>query len=554
MLAVLLLVGLATAPALAERPRVYAVTGATIVPAPGQQIESGTIVLRDGLIEAVGADVTVPADAVEIDGTDLWVYPGLIDADTELGLKAERSGGGSGSSRGGSPFGGGQRRETPAGTAHPLALVHPEKNARDRLLPFEGDRERDAEKYRKQGFTAVHTAPGSGIFRGTGAVILLLDETPVPEMILRDPAAAHVGLDRGRFGRGYPTSLMGTAAAIRQVLLDAERYRTWTARYAENPRGMARPEQVAAFAALGDLLDGSQKAFFHAESAQDVLLSHRLAEEFDLDAVICASGTEWEIAEQIVATGRTLVLPIRFPDKPEVDDDDEALDVTLQTMRRYLDAPGAAARLHDAGVRFALTTQGLKNFADFPKNMRKILDAGLSADVALAAWTTVPAELLGIDAVAGTLEPGKLANLSILDGPLFGEETNAKRIFVDGIEYKLKEKKKPKGDPDAVVDPRGEWSVSFEMGSRTMERTWSITGEKDAYKGTAETQRGTVSFDEVKLEGNVMTVIFPGQGGRPPVEVTVVIEGESFEGSFEMGPRTMPIKGTRTSGPEGGAR
>jgi imidazolonepropionase-like amidohydrolase len=541
----------------AERPRVYAITGATVVTAPGDRVDTGTIVLRDGLIESVGANVGVPPDAVEIDGTGLWVYPGLIDVHTGLGLQSARSGSGGGSGAGGagaSPFGGASRRQTPAGAAHPLPLVRPEKRARDRLLPFEGDRKREAEKYRKQGFTAVQCAADSGVFRGSGVAILLLDETPVPEMILRDDVAAHIGLDRGRFGRGYPTSLMGSAAAIRQVLLDARRHAVWTARYAEQPRGMARPEQVAAFEALGDLVGGMQAAIFHAGSAQDTLLAARLADEFELDAAIHAHGDEWEIAGQVAATGRTLVLPLRFPDKPEVDDDDEALDVSVQQMRRYLEAAAGAAKLSEAGVRFAFTTDGLKNFADLPKNMRKILDAGLSEETALAAWTTVPAALLGIDEVVGTLEPGKVANVVLLDGPLFGEDTRTKRVFVDGFEYKLKEKKKPQGNPNAVVDPRGEWSVVFEMGSRTMERNWTISGEKDAYEGTAETQSGTVSFDDVQLEGNMLTVTFPARGGRGAMELTVIVKGDTFEGSAEFGPRTVPVKGTRTSGPEGGAR
>ncbi len=122
------------------------------------------------------------------------------------------------------------------------------------------------------------------------------------------------------------------------------------------------------------------------------------------------------------------------------------------------------------------------------------------------------------------------------------------------MEYEIEVKEKPKGDPDAVVDPRGEWSVVFDMGARTINRVWTITGDKDAYGGTAETQSGTVSFDSVELVGNAMTVVFPARGGRPSMEVTVIIEGEEFEGVAEFGPRSVTITGTRTSGPRGGAR
>ena len=553
----LLLCGLAAAlvstPGLAERPRVYAITGAHVVTAPGQVIESGTVVIRDGLIDAAGSNVEPPTDAVEIDGDGLWVYPGLIDPNTTLG---QRSAGGSPPSEGGGGSSAGRSRgQTAAGPVHPLSRVRPETRTRDVLLPFDGDRKREAERYRELGYTAVLTVPESGVFRGTSSVILLIDEKPVPELLLQGDVAQHLAFERGRFGQGYPTSLMGAVAAIRQVLLDAERHAVWTARYARDPKGMPRPEQLAALESLGVVISGSRPAFFHAESPADVLLAHRVASEFELDAAIVASGHEWEIAEQIRDTGRTLILPVAFPDKPKLDDEDERLETTTRDMRRYLEAPGAAARLDDAGVTLAFTTKGLKTLSNFRKNLRKIIDAGLAEDKALAALTTVPAALLGIDSIAGTIEPGKIANLAVFDGPIFGEETKVKRVFVDGIEYKMKEKKELEGaDPNAVVDPRGEWAVVFEFGRGTIERSWTLEGQSGNYTGSAETQRGTVEFEEVTLAGNVLTVIYPARGGRGSTEVTVVIQGDSFEGQTEMGPRTVPIKGTRTSKPQGGER
>ena len=136
------------------------------------------------------------------------------------------------------------------------------------------------------------------------------------------------------------------------------------------------------------------------------------------------------------------------------------------------------------------------------------------------------------------------------DGPLFDEESNLTHVFVDGVLHEVEAPSKPKGDPNAVVDPRGTWSVVFDMGPRTMERSWTIEGEKEAYRGTAETREGTVTFDEVRLEGNALTVVYPSRGGRGSMEVTVIIEGDQFEGLAEMGPRSIELNGTRTSGPE----
>ena len=201
-----------------------------------------------------------------------------------------------------------------------------------------------------------------------------------------------------------------------------------------------------------------------------------------------------------------------------------------------------------------MSTQGLDNKASFHKQMVKIVEAGLPGEVALASLTTVPARLLGIERVVGTVEAGKIANLVVTDGPLFAEETKIREIFVDGRRHEIKVKDKPKGDPDAVVDPRGTWSVTFQLGPRTIEREWIIEGSAGSYKGTGETRDNTVEFESVELAGNVLTVVMPGSGGRPATEITAIVEEDSFAATAEMGSRTIEMTGTRVSGPDGGAR
>jgi len=534
----------------AERPRVYAVTEASVVTAPGSVIEGGTVVIRDGRIEAVGQAIPIPPDAEPIDAGGGWVYAGMIDAYSRLGLLSSDDSPGSG---GGGRGAGGASRSAPAatpGAVHPLARIRPETRVRDSLLPFVDSRKRDMKRMRNLGFTTVLVTPRSGLLRGRSVAVQLAEDRPVSELILRDDVAQHVAFERGRFGDGYPSSLMGAVAALRQTLLDAERYATWSTRHTEQPQAMRRPEFHAAFEALAPVLVGEQPLFFEVDDPDDTLLAHRIGEEFGLQVAIYASGHEWEITEQIAAAGRVLLWPVAFPDKPDVDDDHEALDVSRRTLRRYLDAAAGPGRMHTAGVRFALTTRGMKNRADFRKNLRKMIDNGLPADVALAALTTVPAELLGVERMVGTIEPGKIANLLVADGPLFEEKTQLLHVFVDGVKHDVESPAKPQGDPNAVVDPRGIWSVVFEMGPRSVERSWTISGERDNYAGTAETRGGSVTLEEVTLAGNALTVVFPSRAGRGATEVTVIIVGDEFEGLAEMGPRSVDLRGVRTSGPE----
>ena len=533
----------------AERPRVFALTHATVVQAPGQSIEGGTIVLRDGLIEAVGKDVVIPPDAVEMDLAGSFVYPGLLDAGGKVvggTAEPEAPRGGRGSPPRAEP-------QASPGASHPLPAVHPEKMVRDELRAIDSDdRKREAETYRSLGFTAMLAAPGPGVFQGQSAVVLLQEDRPVPELLLLDSAAQHVGFDRGGFGEPYPTSLMGAIAAIRQTFLDARRYATWTERYAEHPAGMKRPERSAAYEALQPVLAKKQIVIFEAKDPDDVLVADRIAREAEIDAVVLASGSEQEIAAQVAATKRVLIFPVALADKPKVDDPDEALDVTTRALRRYLDKPSGPKILRDAGVELALTTRGLKNTADFWKLVRGIVSAGYPEDAALASLTIVPARILGLDRQLGTIEVGKIGSLVVSDKPIFAKDAKVKRVFVEGREYKLDEAKKPKGDPNAVVDPRGTWSVVLDMPGGSVTRTWTIAGRLGAYTGTAETRSGTVTFEQVELQGNALTVLYPA-GDRPRSEATVIVSTDSFEGTLEVGSSTVAVHGTRTSGPEGGS-
>jgi len=544
-----LIVLAATGEAAAARPRIYAIENATVVAAPGRRIEGGTVVIRDGLIESVGRGTGAPKDAVVIDGTGLFVYPGLIDAGGWSPV-AEPAGAGAPAADRGRPA----RREAEPGPLYPVAAIRPERRIADTLQPFEGDRKRDAESWRRLGFVALTAAPSKGILRGTGALILLHDDVRVSDLIVRDGVFQHLAFETGGFGEPYPNSLMGAAAAVRQALLDAQQYATWTERYGKNPSGMPRPERLPAMEALRPVLAKQQTLLLEATAADDVLLADRIAREFDVPLVVVGSGTEAEIADQIAKTGRTVVYPLRFPDKPKVDDPDEALDVTLKDLKRYLEAAAAPKTLKDAGVPLALSAHGLKNTADFTGNVRKVIEAGLGEDAVLEALTLTPAKLLGVERSMGSIEPGKIANLVVADGPLFGKETKLRRVFVDGTEYTIEEKAKPKGDPNAVVDPRGTWSVAIETGSSTIQRVWTIAGDKGRYTGTAETRSGVITFDKVDLTGNALTVTFPASEGRGANEVTVIVTGDAFEGTMEMGPRSATVKGTRTHGPDGGAR
>jgi imidazolonepropionase-like amidohydrolase len=452
----------------AERPHVYALKDVRIVVAPGRVIAKGNVIIRDGLIEAAGANAAIPKDAVEIDGTGKTVYAGLIDAQTTIGLRRATTTAAAAGGRGGNPLAALAAAATPAptpsGANHPIARIHPELDTRTLLVPFEGEAPptatgggrggggrggaaatptatpaSDSERYRGIGFTTVLVEPDSGIIRGESAIINLRDGAPVTALVVRDHVFQHIAIASGGGfgggGGGYPSSLMGIIASVRQAMIDAQRYVTWKQRYTANPTGMKRPEDSPSFEALAPVVSGDKQVVFDTEAGEDILAADRIAKEFKLKAMMGADSNTYEMIDRIKATGRSLILSAAMPDAPRVTDADDAAETDTLELRRFVNAPSTAKKLLDAKIPFVLSSRNVRTPADFPRNVKRMIDAGLPADEALAKLTTEPAKWLGIDKQMGTVEAGKVANIIVTDGDLFGANTHVVRVFVDGYEY-----------------------------------------------------------------------------------------------------------------------
>ena len=241
-----------------------------------------------------------------------------------------------------------------------------------------------------------------------------------------------------------------------------------------------------------------------------------------------------------------------FPEAPHVEDADAALGVRLKDLRRWELAPGNPALLEKAGIPFAMTAWRLRSVSDFRKNVRRAIEAGLSRDAALEAVTIGPARLLGVDAVLGTIEKGKIADLVIADGDLFEEKTSVRRLFIDGAPVEVEQESRD-FDPAAKIDPRGTWEVVYSFRGETLTRTWKIEGPPGALAGTGEIQSGTVPLSSLSLVGNKLTGSYAAGGAS--VEFTWIIKGEQFSGtSVPSGGKKFSYSGRRIERPRGGVR
>jgi imidazolonepropionase-like amidohydrolase len=462
-------------------PRVHALTNARVHIRPGVELDSATIVLRDGLVEAVGENVAAPADARIWDLEGRTVYPGFIDPMSEIGLPAALR-----RPRPRNPDDEGPPPETPEQSADGFwnPAIRPETDAAT-LLDLDED---EIEAMRNVGFTTVLTVPRRGILRGQSALLSTSDPLNARRSLLKARVAAHAGAELS--DDDYPTSLMGAIALMRQAFYDAQWYESMNEYYAANP-DVERAAVNSALAALEPVVDGDEYVVYAADDELDYERALKIGREFGLDIALYGNGHEYRKLDLLSSLTRPIIVPINFPEPPDIDTPDGALDVSLETLQHWELAPSNPAFLANAGIAFALTADGIDDVGeDLWANIRLAVERGLPADTALAALTTVPAGLVGMPDSLGTLEPGKIADLVVADSDLFSDEdAEIELVFVDGDPYEL--------DGYNAAQPEGRWSVTWPTGSGE----WTIAerGPRLALSiGDAEF-RGRMDGDQIVL-------------------------------------------------------
>ncbi len=461
----------------------HALVGARVVTAPGQVLNNATVVIRNGLIQAVGAGMAPPAGARVWDLKGLTVYPGFIDASADLGGDAPPTGG-------------------DVGPTH----WNPQVRAWFSTTSNAKDDSTRRTALRSLGFGAALAVPRQGIFRGTGSVMSLSD-AGLRDRVLRPDLTQSIGFNRSfALGGQYPNSSMGTIALMKQTFMDAEWYiRAWGA-YETSGRAILPPETSEALAALGKAVKGTQPVMFETTSEEDYLRGYKLSQEYKLTPWFRGSGEEYRLIDVLKTRTQPLIVPLAFPDAPNVSSPEAAANVTLADLRHWYLAPTNPAQLAAANVSFAITADGLPSLQQFLPNLRTAVARGLTPDKALAALTTVPAGYLGIEKTHGTIAVGKVANLVVADGDLFTEESSVRDVWVQGKAY---------GITRAVqVDPRGTWAITSDDAGTFKNATLRLEGPLNRIRGTIEMGgRRPVNLTNVRVisETGRLEASFPGE-------------------------------------------
>jgi imidazolonepropionase-like amidohydrolase len=399
----------------AQNPQVFAIRGADIVTVGGPTIAKGAVLLRDGLIEAVGANIPIPPDAWVIEGEGLTVYPGLIDGASNWGMPPTLT-----------PGGGGGR-----GNQNPPAARGPEDRpattswikAADELRPADPRLQRA----RSAGFTTAVVFPMRGIFCGQGSVVNLAGEKPAA-MVLAPSAGQFLSLSAAPSG-GFPAALMGVIAYIRQIYLDAGYYKALKQAYAADPKGMRRPEYDRA---LEGVLE-SQRILLPANRAVEIDRMIHLAAELGQPAILYGMQEGYRAVARLKNSGTPVLVSLKWPQRP-ADSNPSDID-SLRALEVRDRAPSTPAEFAKAGIRFAFYSDGLDQPRDLQKAVKKAMEAGLSRQDAVRALTLSPAEIYGVADRVGSIEKGKIANLVVTRGELFDDSTRLEMVFIDGRQY-----------------------------------------------------------------------------------------------------------------------
>ena len=535
-----------------DRPpvtRAYFINNAYVVQEPGKVIDLGAVVIRNGLIEAVGKGLKAPLDAKTLEGDSLYVYAGFIEGLSHTGVPKPKA-----PERGSRP-----EVKDPGNPPNALAGIQPERSVTDMLKAGDGS----VAAMRKLGFTAAHVVPHGGMLPGQGAIVLL-DGNDGKDMVLRNNTSLYSAFEGGR--RVYPATTMAIMSKYRELYRRAEQVKGNVERYSSNARGMARPEYDKVLQSFFPVIDKKMPVFFEVEDIKEVHRAMGLAKELGFDLVLAEVSRGQLVMDKLKSTGTPVFLTMDLPKekkekKEKKDKDDKKMSAEKKMMMEKAEARRDASRREleeqaamfaKGGITFGFSTLNVKA-SEVRDHLGRMIKAGLTTDQALAALTTGPAKMLGVDQVLGTVEKGKIANLVVTDKPYFEEGANVRYVIVDGTphEYEVKKKKK-KGpsDPNAVVKAAGDWAITIDVPGQTTESTVTITGEAGNYEGKITSDDGeSRALSDVDLDGDNLTFSSTFDAGPQTIKLAfdLTITGDNIEGTVRAGNfGSFGVEGSRT--------
>ena len=428
---------------------------ATIYMSSEKVLKKGILLINDGKVVSIGKSVKIPEGTTTLDLSGKIIYPSFIDIYSDFGIKKPKR-----------DFSRGRRPQYDAERKGYYWNDHirPETSSYS-LFKFDSKKSKE---YLKAGFGIVNTHSQDGIMRGSGMLVSLNPNSNNAYRILDDNSGQYLSFSKSVKSRqSYPTSRMGAMALLRQTYLDA----TWYA------NGKMKNKDLS-LDALNKNKNETQ--IFETGNHVDALRADKVGDEFGIQYTIVGSGDEFERIQDIKNTNAKFIIPINFRDAYDVADPLLAQHIDLGEMRKWNQEPSNLSVLSNNEITFAITTHKLKSMRSFHKNLRKAIKYGFSKKNALAALTSIPAQILGNDKI-GNLNIGSYANFIITSGDVFDSKTTIHENWVQGDRNIINDMN--------IKDITGNYTLSL----KDQKYNLSITG-----KGAK--QKGSLTLENEKIQ------------------------------------------------------
>ncbi len=528
-IAALMLTGLSLAHANDLRqpgPSVHALVDVRIVTEPGQIIESGNIVIRDGIIEAVGAGTRPPPDArihrfEREEGQDpVTIYAGLIEPYLLVDTATDGS----------------DEDPTPAGRHE---LINPDFDLTAGHWPAD-----DIQALRRAGYTTALMASNRGLLRGHGTLANLGEGGLAGNMLVRR-FGQFASFDGRAENQGFPSSLMGAVALMRQTLDDAR----WQAQAREawqaNP-AQPRPEWLEGLDDLSPAMAGRTPLIFESQDMLDTLRILEFIEPGTVDLVVVGHGHEYQRLDALAARPLRHILPLDFPEAPDVKSEADR-NVSLEELRHWRDAPDNPRKMAEARMPMMFTTRGQSQPGQLFAQLAIAIERGLNPDHALAAVTTEPARWLGLNDRAGRIRAGFMANLIVVEGELFTENPAISDVWIDGRRHVMAAIEPP------AVDPAGTWALTLGLGGMgDVDASLVLSGPPTNMEGTLTVMGNETPLSEVRVSGErvIASIDAARFGGSGTITIRMEIDGDRARGTGSGPFGEFTVRGRRTGGPD----
>ena len=491
------------------RPGTWFLKGAKVVVDHATTLESADIIIKDGRIAEVGRNLKVPAGARIADLTGKTVYPSFIDIYSSYGIQRETRATQTQQPAGIDPsilslIGGFTGRQ--AGTTQRARVAdywnEGIKESYDAVSGFLPD-DRSALEYRQIGFGAVVTHRDDGIARGTSALVTLANDR-TNKVVLADRVSTHFSFTRGTSQDAYPNSQFGSIALLRQFYYDAGWYKS-----------------LADGAFFDAALEAEKRnrdlpKVFEVRNRHEIIRAHNIGKEFGLRYIVKGNGDEYQTIEDIRKTGVSLIIPLNFPEAPDVKDPYLANSVRIDQLKHWELAPYNPGIVAREGIEFAITTSDLRRKSDFLRNLRRAVASGLDRSAALRAVTTVPAKMTGTDKLLGAIKPGMIANLLVTSGDIFDESCIIYDNYIQGIKHVI--------TPQNIVQVAGIYDL------KAGGKDFTLEIEQTGTRLTARVKSGeTVLRTEATLSGNLLAISFTEN--RSNVRLSGHADGKTLKGT-----------------------